>query len=182
MTSASESESVKNSASNIRVPKLFILLKYLLSSKPRDVHAEPNLFLHWDDSESEEEDSDEEQAAVALMARTEAESEVEVTSEAESDSDKEDEVLSPFSPHELKACLLEILEKYNTLLIKHKILEKDLVATSRASEKYKKILSEASEKYEQTITELDEKNFSLENSNVYLRNKISKLEKDISSS
>src|ERR1044072_7569358 len=115
------------------------------------------------------------------MARTDEESEGERTSEAGSDSDEEDEVLSPFSPHELKACLLEIIEKYNTLLIKHKILEKDLVGTSGASEKYKKIFSEASEKYEQTITELDEKNFSLESSNVYLRNKISKLEKEISS-
>ena len=135
----------------------------------------------WDNSDSEEEDSEEERAVIAFMARTEDDSEVEPTSEEESDSDKEDEVLSPFSPHELKACLLEIIEKYNTLLIKHKILEKDLVATSEASEKYEKTLSEASEKYEKTISELDEKNFSLESSNVYLRNKISKLEKEISS-
>src|ERR1044072_6943118 len=150
--------------------------------KPKSFHkGKKGLVTTWDDSESEEEDSEEEQAAIALMARTDEESEGERTSEAESDSDEEDEVLSPFSPHELKACLLEIIEKYNTLLIKHKILKKDLVATSGASEKYKKILSEASEKYEQTINELDEKNFSLTSSNVYLRNKISKLEKEISS-
>src|ERR1044072_6016608 len=36
----------KHSAANIRVPKLFIQLKYLLSSKLRDIYAEPNLFLH----------------------------------------------------------------------------------------------------------------------------------------
>src|ERR1044072_4952447 len=115
------------------------------------------------------------------MARTDEESEGERTSEAESDSDKEDEVLSPFSPHELKACLLEILEKYNTLLVKHQILEKDLVAKLEASEKNEKVLSEVSEKYEKTISELDKRNFSLESSNVYLINKISKLEKEISS-
>src|ERR1044072_4437251 len=117
------------------------------------------LVTTWDDSESEEEEAEEKQAATAFMARTDEESEGERTSEAESDSDEEDKVLSPFSPHELRACLLEIIEKYNTLLIKHKILEKDLVATSGAFEKYKKILSKASEKYEQTITELDEKKF-----------------------
>src|ERR1044072_6472190 len=140
------------------------------------------LMATWDDSDSEEEeDSEEEHAAIAFMARTEDDSEVEPTSEGESDLDTKDEVLSPFSPHELKACLLEILEKYNTLLIKHTTLEKDLVATSGTSDKYKKILSETSEKYEKTITELDKNNFSLESSNVYLRNKISKLEKEISS-
>ena len=37
----------KHSAANVRVPKLFIQLKYLLSSKHRDIHAEPNLFLQF---------------------------------------------------------------------------------------------------------------------------------------
>src|ERR1044072_7521578 len=106
----------------------------------------------WDESESEEEDSDEEHAAVALMASAGDKSKVEVTSEAESESDEEDEVLSPFSPHELKACLLEIMEKYNSLRSKHKILKKDLV--------------EASDRFEQTISELNEKNFSLVSSNL----------------
>src|ERR1044072_6483537 len=132
-----------------------------------------------DDSESEEEDSEEEQVAFALMARTDEESEGKYSSEAESDSEEEDEVHSPFSYPELKACLLEIIEKHNSLLIKHKILEKDLVAKLGASEKYEKVLSEVSEKYDKTIFELDKKNFSLESSNVYLRNKISKLEKEI---
>src|ERR1044072_8194459 len=139
------------------------------------------LMATWDDSESEEEDCEEEQAAFALMARTDEESEGKCSSEADSNSDEEDEVHSYFSYPELKSCLLEIIKEHNSLLIKHKILENDLVAKSEASEKYKKILSEASEKYEQTITELDKKNFSLESSNVYLRNKISKLEKEISS-
>ena len=74
-----------------------------------------------------------------------------------------------------------MIEKHNSLLIKHKILEKDLVAKSEASEKYEKILYEVSEKYEKTISELVKKNFSLESSNVYLRNKISKLKNEISS-
>src|ERR1044072_6280902 len=103
-----------------------------------------------------------------------------VTTGDDSESEEE-EVHSLFSHSELKACLLETIKEHNSLLIKHKILEKDLVAKSEVSKKYKKILSEASEKYEQTITELEEKNFSLESSNVYLRNKISKLEKEISS-
>src|ERR1044072_758035 len=119
----------------------------------------------WDDSELEEEDYDEEQAAVALMASAGDKSEVEVTSEAESDSDEEDEVLSPFSPHKLKACLLEIMEKYNSLRSKHKILKKDLVETSDG--------------FEQTISELNEKNFSLVISNLALKSKISKLEEEV---
>src|ERR1044072_4705150 len=125
----------------------------------------------WDDSESEEEDSDEEQAAVALMASAGAKSEVIVTSGAESDSDEEDEVLSPFSPHELKACLLEIMEKYNVLRSNHKILKKDFVTTS-----------EVSEKYEQSLAKRDEQIASLKSSNVYLINKITRLEKEFSSS
>src|ERR1044072_8871668 len=44
----------KHSAANVRVPKLFILLKYLLSSKPRDIQAEPNLFLQEYDQKMEE--------------------------------------------------------------------------------------------------------------------------------
>src|ERR1044072_6507508 len=124
----------------------------------------------WDDSESEEGDSDEEQAVVALMASAGAREEVMVTSEAESDSDEEDEVLSPFSPHEHKACLLEIMEKYNSLRSKHKILKKDFMATS-----------EASEKYEQSLVQRDEQIASLKNSNVYLINKITQLEKEFSS-
>src|ERR1044072_238830 len=102
------------------------------------------------------------------MARTEGDSEVEPTSEAESDSDKEDEVLSPFSPYELKACLLEMMEKYNSLRSKHKILKKDLVETS--------------DRFEQTISELNEKNFSLVSSNLVLISKISKLEEEVISS
>src|ERR1044072_6921563 len=138
--------------------------------KPKKFQNKKGLMATWDDSESEEEDSDEVRAAVALMASSGAKSDDILTSEAESDSDEEDEVLSPFSPHELKACLLEMMEKYNTLLSKHKILKKDFVATSKASERY-----------EQTISELDEKNFSLVSSHVYLRNKNSKLEKELSS-
>src|ERR1044072_328516 len=99
------------------------------------------------------------------MASAGARSEVLVTSEADSDSDVEDEVLSPFSPHELKACLLEIMEKYNSLRSKYKILKKDLVETS--------------DRFEQTISELNEKNFSLVNSNLALRSIISKLEEEV---
>jgi hypothetical protein len=82
----------------------------------------------------------------------------------------EEEVLSPFPPHELKACLLEIMEKYNSLRSKHKILKKDFMATSEASEKYK-----------QSLVQRDEQIASLKNSNVYLINKITKLEKEFSS-
>src|ERR1044072_6598630 len=102
------------------------------------------------------------------MARTEGDSEVEPTSEAESDSDKEDEVLSPFSPYELKATLLEMMEKYNYLRSKHKILKKELV--------------EPPDRFERTISELNEKNFSLVSSNLVLRSKISKLEEEVISS
>src|ERR1044072_4917943 len=124
----------------------------------------------WDDSELEEEDYDEEQAAVALMASAGDKSEVEVTSEAESDSDEEDEVLSPFSPHELEACLLEMMEKYNTLLSKHEILKKDFAVTL-----------EASKNHELSISKRDEQILSLKSSNVYLINKITRLEKEFSS-
>src|ERR1044072_1671644 len=34
-----------NTQSNVRVPKLFIYNSYLLSSKSRDIHVEPNLVL-----------------------------------------------------------------------------------------------------------------------------------------
>ena len=100
----------------------------------------------WDDSESEEENSDEEHAAIALMARTDAELEAEPTSEAESDSDDEDEVLSSFSPSELKASLLEMMEKYDSLLSKHKILEKDFLITSEASNREEQIISDLYDK------------------------------------
>src|ERR1044072_3481089 len=96
------------------------------------------------------------------MARTDEESEVEPTPEAESDSGEEDEVLSSFTSSELKASLLEIMEKYYSLLSKHKTLKKNFVATS-----------ESSERYEKTISELNEKNFSLMSSNLSLRSKIS---------
>src|ERR1044072_7800890 len=119
----------------------------------------------WDDSESEGEDSDEEQAAIALMALTEVGSEVDQPSEDESDSDEENEVFSSFTPSELKASLLEMMEKYNYLLSKHKVLKKKCVITSEASERKEKIISE-----------LNEKNFSLTSSNLCLGSKISKLE------
>src|ERR1044072_1090904 len=122
----------------------------------------------WDDSESEE-DSEEEQAAIAFMARTEAGSEVDLTSEDE--SDEENEVLSSFTPSELKASLLEMMEKQDYLLSKHKVLKKKFVVTS-----------EASDRKDQTISELNEKNFSLTSSNLSLRSKISKLEEEITSS
>src|ERR1044072_7834903 len=125
----------------------------------------------WDDSESKEEDSDEEQASIALMAITEAGSELDPPSEDESDSDEENEVFSSFTPNELKTSLLEMMEKYNHLLSKHKVLKKKFVITS-----------EASERKEQTISELNEKNFSLTSSNLSLRSKISKLEEEITSS
>ena len=88
--------------------------------------------------------------------------------EAESESDEENEVLSPFTPYELKASLLEMMEKYDSLLSKHKTLKKNFVITSEA--------------FEKTISELTEKNFSLVNSNLALRSKISKLEEEITSS
>ena len=79
--------------------------------------------------------------------------------------------MSSFSPSELKASLLEMMEKYDSLLSKHKTLKKNFVVTS-----------EASVRYEQTISELTEKNFSLVSSNLTLRSKISKLEEEITSS
>src|SRR5580765_9011557 len=60
-----------------------------------------------------------------------------------------------------------MMEKFNYLRRKHKILKKDLVETS--------------DRFEQTISELNEKNFSLVSSNLSLRSKISKLEEEISS-
>src|ERR1044072_8040073 len=82
--------------------------------KPKKFHKKKGRMATWDDSESEEEDFDEEQAAIALMTRTYAESEVEPTPEAESDSDDEDEVLSSFTPSELKASLMEMMGKYDS--------------------------------------------------------------------
>ena len=85
----------------------------------------------WDDSE--EEISEEEQAALALMARTD-ESEAETTSEAESDSEEnevQDEVLAPFSTHELKSSLLEMVEKYNSLKDRYKRLKNVFADTSK---------------------------------------------------
>src|ERR1044072_8682346 len=96
----------------------------------------------WDDSESEGEDSDEEQAAIALMAITEAGSEVDQPSEVESDSDEENEVFSSFTPSELKASLLEMMEKYNYLQGKYKGLKKKFVITSEAFERKELIISE----------------------------------------
>src|ERR1044072_852448 len=113
------------------------------------------LMATWDDLESEGENSDEEQAAIALMAITEAGSEVDQPSEDESDSDEENEVLSSFTSSKLKASLLEMMERYNYLLSKHKVLKKKFVITS-----------EASERKELIISELNEKNFSLTSSNL----------------
>ena len=135
----------------------------------------------WDDSESEDEDSKKGQDVTALTARTDEESEDGCTTEAELNSDEENEVHPSYSYSELKVWLLEMLEKHNSLLIKHTIMEKDIMAKSEASKKYEKILSEMSEKYEKVISELSEKNLLLESSNAYLSSKISKLEKEISS-
>src|ERR1044072_1343583 len=86
------------------------------SKKIKDPHkGKKGLMVTWDESDSE--DPEEEHAAIALMVRSQEDLEDESISEAESNSDKEDEVLFFFSsPHELKACLAEVLEKYNTLL------------------------------------------------------------------
>src|ERR1044072_5277875 len=123
----------------------------------------------WDDSDSEEEGSEDEQAALALMATTNGASEDKQTPEAESDSEEQnevlDEVLSPFSPHELKASLLEMLEKYNSLKGRYKALKETFAITSNENE--------------QTISELQENNFSLVCSNQALRSKISKLEEEV---
>src|ERR1044072_2577858 len=110
--------------------------------KPKKFHkGKKGLMATWDDSESEEENSDEEHATIALMARTDAESEAEPTPEAESDSDDEDEVLSSFTHSELKASRLEMMEKYDSLLSKHKTLKKNFVVTSEASVRNEKIIS-----------------------------------------
>ena len=59
------------------------------------------------------------------MVWVSAKSEVEVSSETESGSDKEDEVLSlSLSFYKLKTYLLEMIEKYNIFLTKHKTLNK----------------------------------------------------------
>ena len=58
------------------------------------------------------------------MVWVSAKSEVEVSSETESGSDKEDEVLSlSLSFYKLKTYLLEMIEKYNIFLTKHKTLK-----------------------------------------------------------
>src|ERR1044072_2502402 len=139
--------------------------------RPKRFDKKKGLMATWDDSESEEEDSDDEQAAIALMAIKEAASEADSSSEDDSDSDEENEVLSSFTSSELKASLLEMMEKYNHLLGKHKVLKKKSVITS-----------EASERKELIISELNEKNFSLNSSNLFLKSKISKLEEEINSS
>src|ERR1044072_1632888 len=61
-----------------------------------------------------------------------------------------------------------MMEKYNSLRSKQKILKKNLVETS--------------DRFEQTISELNEKNFSLVSSNLDLRSQISKLEEEVISS
>src|ERR1044072_1744247 len=119
----------------------------------------------WDDSNSEEEVSEDEQAALALMATTNGALEDEQTSEAESDSEVLNEVLSPFSPHELKASLLEMLEKYTSLKARYKALKENCAITS--------------DEYEQTISKLKDNNLSLVCSNQALRSKISKLEEEV---
>src|ERR1044072_106045 len=137
--------------------------------KDKKFAKKKGLMATWDDSDSEEESSEEEQAALALMATTDGASDDEQTPEAESDSEEQnevqDEVLSPFSPHELKASLLEMLEKYNSLKDRYKALKETFAITS--------------DKYEQTISELKENNFSLVCSNQALRSKISKLEEEV---
>ena len=137
--------------------------------KDKKSDKKKGLMATWDDSDSEEEVSEDEQAALALMATTNGASEDEQTPEAESDSEEQnevlDEVLSPFSPHELKASLLEMLEKYNSLKGRYKALKETFAITSN--------------EYEQTISELQENNFSLVCSNQALRSKISKLEEEV---
>ena len=75
----------------------------------------------------EEEDSEKEHADLAHMTRTEDDSEVDLTSEAESEAElssedesdsDEDEVLSLFTPSELKASIYEMLKKFDAFLIK----------------------------------------------------------------
>src|ERR1044072_8029806 len=137
--------------------------------KDKKSDKKKGLMATWDDSDSEEEVSEDEQAALALMATTNGASEDEQTPEAESDSEEQnevqDEVLSPFSPHELKASLLEMLEKYNSLKDRYKALKETFAITY--------------DEYEQTISELKENNFSLVCSNQALRSKISKLEEEV---
>src|ERR1044072_612855 len=88
------------------------------------------LMATWDDSDSEEEVSGDEQTARALMATTNVDSEDAQTPEAESVSKEQNEVLSPFSPHELKASLLEMLETYNSLKGRYKALKETFAITS----------------------------------------------------
>ena len=136
--------------------------------KDKKFAKKKGLMATWDDSDSEEEVSGDEQAARALMATTNDGSEDEQTSEAESDSEVLNEVLSPFSPHELKASLLEMLEKYNSLKARYKALKENCAITS--------------DEYEQTISKLKDNNLSLVCSNQALRSKISKLEEEVISS
>src|ERR1044072_5671199 len=131
-------------------------------------YKKKGLMATWDDSESEE-DSEEEQATIALMGIAKFESEAELSSEDESDSD-EDEVLSLFTPSELKASLFEMMEKYDFLLSKHKVLKKNFLITS-----------EASDIKEQIISELNDKILVLNSSNLSLRSKTAKLEEEITS-
>src|ERR1044072_9492452 len=64
-----------------------------------------------------------------------------------------------------------MMEKYNYLQGKYRVLKNKLVVTS-----------EAFERKEQIISELNDKNFALTTSNLSLRSKISKLEEEINSS
>src|ERR1044072_7934126 len=70
-----------------------------------------------------------------------------------------------FLPHELKASLLVMLEKYNSLKARYKALKENFAITS--------------DEYEQTISKLKDNSLSLVCSNQALRSKISKLEEEI---
>ena len=96
-------------------------------------------------------------------------SEVDLTLDAESDTDQENEVLS-FLYHFInsKAYSFKMMEKYDLLLSKHKVLEKYFLITSGASNRK-----------EQTNSELNDKIFLLNSSNLSLRSKIAKLEEEI---
>ncbi|MGR2462358.1 zinc finger CCHC domain-containing protein, partial [Salmonella enterica] len=106
-----------------------------------------SLMVTFDESESEDVDSDGEvQGLMAIVKDKGTESKEAVDSDSESegdpDSDDENEVFASFSTSELKHALSDIMDKYNSLLSKHKKLKKNLSAVSKTPSEHEKIISD----------------------------------------
>lgn len=86
----------------------------------------------WNNSEGSEDDCEEEHTYMALMDNLEASDSI-----SESDSDS-NEVFSNLTRSEVKSCLTEILEKFQSLQNRHKDLKRIHVAECEALNELKK--------------------------------------------